>query len=133
MRKVHGLFAALIVAATTSCGGGGSSAGPPPPPPPPPPTCPANTFCMGSSVFTPTTRTVTTGTIVTWKNDSGVGHNVFWDDAAGRAAAGAGDGTGDIGDASTGSTHTRVFSTPGTYAFHCTIHAPGMKGTLTVN
>jgi plastocyanin len=57
-------------------------------------------------------------------------HNVTWNDAAGRAAALPGDGSGDIGDFGTG-THTRKFNTAGTYAFHCTIHA-GMNGTLTV-
>ena len=86
---------------------------------------------MGATVFTPNTRTVSAGTTVTWQNDSGVTHNVTWDDATGRTAAGAGDGTGNIGDFSSG-THTRVFTTPGTYGFHCTIHAPGMTGTLTV-
>src|SRR4051812_13700184 len=135
MRKLHGLFAALVIAATTPSGEAAGAAPPPPPPPPlpPPPTCPAGTFCMGSTVFIPTAVTVTAGSTVTWKNDSGVDHNVFWDDATGRNAAGAGDATGDIGNSNTGSTHTRVFTTPGTYGFHCTIHAPGMKGTLTVN
>ena len=57
--------------------------------------------------------------------------NVTWDDAAGRNAALAGDGTSNITDFSSGS-HTRLFNTPGTYGFHCTIHAPGMTGTLTV-
>jgi plastocyanin len=86
---------------------------------------------MGSTSFSPASRTVATGTTVTWDNSSGVIHNVTWDNATGRSAAVAGDGTGDISDFSNG-THTRMFNTPGTYGFHCTIHAPGMKGTLTV-
>jgi plastocyanin len=78
---------------------------------------------------------VAVGTTVTWQNDAGIQHNVTWNDAAGRTAALAGDGTGDIGTGvnevfSTG-THTRLFNTAGTYAFHCSIHA-GMNGTLTV-
>ncbi len=132
MRKLSGLFGALtLLVAMTSCGGdstapsggggGGGGGG----------NCPANTFCMGSSSFTPAARTVTAGTTVTWTNDSGVTHNVTWDDAAGRNAALAGDGTSNITDFSSGS-HTRLFNTPGTYGFHCTIHAPGMTGTLTV-
>jgi plastocyanin len=84
-----------------------------------------------ASTFSPTTLSVPAGTTVTWKNDTGVPHNVLWNDAAGRSAAGAGDGTGDIADAS--ATHTRKFVTAGTYGFHCSIHAPGMTGTLTVN
>jgi plastocyanin len=132
MRKLSGLVGALALAgATMSCGGGGSAGPPPPPPPPPPPTCAANTFCLGASSFAPTTLTVPAGTTVSWKNDSGVLHDVTWDNAAGVNAAGPGDGSGDLGTFSTG-THTRVINTPGTYGFHCNIHAPGMKGTLTV-
>jgi plastocyanin len=130
MRKITGLFGALILVLTTvSCGGstapgggggGGGGGG-----------CPANTFCMTSTTYTPTARTVTAGTAVTWQNDSGVIHDVIWDNATASAAAGAGDGSGDIGDFSSGS-HSRVFNTPGTYGFHCIHHAPGMTGTLTI-
>ena len=93
---------------------------------------------MGGSFFFTAAGTnthslsVPAGTTVTWDNSSGIGHNVLWDDAAGRAAAKAGDGAGDMPDFLSGSTHTRLFSTAGTYAFHCSIH-PGMNGTLVVN
>jgi len=86
---------------------------------------------MTSSTFTPTTRTVAVGSTVTWQNASGVGHNVTWDDATARAAAAAGDGTGDMPNFADGTTHTRMFNSAGTFGFHCTIH-PGMNGTLTV-
>lgn len=132
MPRISGLFGVLILSmGVLSCGGGGDNSVTPPPPPPPPPACPANTFCLLASTFSPTTLSVPAGTTVTWKNDTGVPHNVLWNDAAGRSAAGAGDGTGDIADAS--ATHTRKFVTAGTYGFHCSIHAPGMTGTLTVN
>jgi plastocyanin len=131
MRRLSGLFGALtLLLAMTSCGGdsaapgggggGGGGGG----------NCPANTFCMGSSSFIPGSRTVNTGTTVTWANDSGVDHNATWDNATGRSAALAGDGTGDM-TLNNGNTHTRLFNTPGSYGFHCTIHA-GMSGTLTV-
>jgi plastocyanin len=132
MGKISGLIGALfLMVAMTSCGGdstspggggggGGAGGG----------NCPAGTFCMGSSSFTPTTRTVTPGTTVVWQNDAGIPHNVTWNDATARNAALAGDGTGDIDDFSTGS-HSRLFNTAGSYGFHCTIHA-GMVGTLTV-
>jgi plastocyanin len=89
-----------------------------------------------SNTFSPTALTVTAGTTVAWRNDAGTSHNATWNDAAGRNAALAGDGTGDIGagigeDFTTG-THTRLFNAPGVYGFKCTIH-PGMNGTLTVN
>jgi plastocyanin len=83
-----------------------------------------------SNSFSPATLTVPIGTTVAWENDAGTLHNVTWNNAAGRTAAQAGDGTGDIADFSTG-THTRAFNTAGTFAFTCTIH-PGMNGTLTV-
>jgi hypothetical protein len=128
MRRVSSLFGAFILAiGLASCGGGGGGGvvtGPPPP------TCPANTFCLLASSFSPRSLTVSVGTIVSWENDLGVTHNVIWDDAAGRTAATAGDGSGDIGNFSTG-THTRAMATAGTYGFHCTIH-PGMTATVTV-
>jgi len=131
MRKIPGLIGALVLVLTAvSCGGGGDGGVTPPPPPPPPATCPANTFCMGGASFSPTARTVAAGTTVTWKNDSGTAHNVTWNDAAGRNAALAGDGTGDITPEFEGN-RTRLFNAAGTYPFHCTIHA-GMNATLTV-
>jgi plastocyanin len=135
MRKISGLFGALLlVLATVSCGGstapggggGGGGGGVVTPP-----ACPANTFCLTiSNTFSPTALTVAVGTTVSWRNDAGTLHNVTWNDAAGRAAALAGDGTSDIADYSTG-THTRLFNAAGVYPFHCTIHT-GMAGTLTV-
>lgn len=132
MRTISGLFGALVLAlGVASCGGGGDTTG----------TgggggggggnCPAGTFCMtAGNTFSPTSRTVAVGATVTWQNDTGTLHNVTWDDATGKSAAAAGDGSGDISQFSSG-THTRVFSTAGTYGFKCTIHL-GMNGTLTV-
>ena len=85
---------------------------------------------MTSSTFSPTSLTVTAPATVAWQNNVSVSHNVTWNDAAGRSAALAGDGPGDISEFSTGS-HTRLFNTAGVYGFTCTIH-PGMAGTLTV-
>jgi plastocyanin len=136
MRKVSGLFGALVLAlSVVSCGGGGGGystgtgggggggggGG----------TCPAATFCMKATTFTPATLTGAVGATITWQNSSGVGHNVVWDDATGRAAALAGDGTGDMPNFDTGMSHTRKFNAAGTYGFHCTIHQ-GMTATLTV-
>jgi len=89
---------------------------------------------MTSLAFNPTALTITHGATVTWQNDSGVIHNVTWVTAAGRTAAVAGDGAGDIDNFGAGS-HSRMFNTPGTYDFYCTIHGSptaGMHGTLTV-
>ena len=89
---------------------------------------------MTALAFSPSALTVTPGTTVAWQNASGTIHNVTWVTAAGRTAAVAGDGAGDIDNFSSGS-HTRQFTTPGTYDFYCTIHGSptaGMHGTLTV-
>ena len=129
MRKISGLIAGLLLLVSAiSCGGdstapgggGGGGGG----------NCPVNTFCMINNTFFPNALTVMGGTTVTWRNDDAFAHNVTWDNATGRSAALAGDGTGDTGDFSSG-THTRLFNTPGVYGFHCTIHF-GMNGTLTV-
>jgi plastocyanin len=128
MRKLSGLFGALmLVSALVSCGGGDTNVTPPPP------QCGTATFCTTiSNTFTPLTMTVAVGSTVTWDNESGQPHNVTWDTAAGRTAAAAGDGTGDMDlPSALGTAHTRVFNTAGTFGFHCTIH-PGMNGTLTV-
>jgi plastocyanin len=124
MRRLSGLFGALMLTVgVLSCGGGSTMTQPPP-------TCSANTICLESQTFFPSTLSVAAGTTVTFENDIGISHNVVWNDAAGVAAAGAGDGTGDIGVSTT--THTRKFTTAGTYGFHCTIHPATMTGTLTV-
>lgn len=91
--------------------------------------CPANTFCLRASTFDPTSLTVAIGTTVTWDNKSGVTHNVVFTDPTAAKSVGNGP-AGDIGQISSG-TAARSFSTPGTYAFHCTIHA-GMDGSVTI-
>jgi plastocyanin len=87
----------------------------------------ASQVCMTGSAFNPTTRTVTAGTTVTWRNGDGVTHTV----------------TNNPGSAETfnqtvnaGGTFARAFNTPGTFAYHCTIHGSptsGMRGTIVVN
>ena len=108
MRNFSSLFVGLILVLTVmSCGGSGimgTTGG----------VCPAGTFCMTSTTFTPTTRTATKDSTVTWQNASGVMHNVVWNDATARAAALAGDGTGDMPNFGSG-THTRLFNTAGTF------------------
>lgn len=140
MRKIVSLFGALALAVgVMSCGGGGGDGGgiTPPPPPPPPPTCAANTFCMGaSSFFTAagtgtTTLTVAANTAVTFTNDSGILHDVTFDDPTTALAVGNGD-SGDIPVHTSGS-HQRKFAVSGSsHPFHCTQHGQVMHGTVTV-
>lgn len=125
MKKFSSLVVIAMLSVSIACGSSGGSGGivsPPPPPPPPPPTCPDNTFCMRAATFQPTTLTVAKGTNVTFQNNSGVDHNIVFDNTTSGAA--------DIGPISSGSP-VRTFNTAGTFGFHCTIHA-GMIGSITV-
>ena len=141
MRKSSGLFGALILAiGVASCGGGGGGGGyitPPPPPPPPPPACPANTFCMPSTSFSfvtaagTTTLTVPVNTAVTWTNDSGIIHNVTFDDPTTALAVGTGS-AGNIPDHSSGSNQRQFAVSGSSHPFHCTIHGLGMHGTVAI-
>jgi plastocyanin len=70
--------------------------------------------------YTPASIVVSPGTTVTWTNDGPAPHTAtsnakVWD--SGRMAKGA--------------TFSHQFNTPGTFAYHCTIH-PNMKGTIVV-
>jgi len=74
---------------------------------------------------------VTSGTPVSWQNDSGVIHNVTFANPAAAGAVGTG-ASGNIPDHGSG-TNSRVFTAVGTtQGFQCTIHA-GMTGTVVVN
>ena len=126
MRMISGLFGALIlVIGIVSCGGSDTTGTA---------TCPANTFCMGSTTFFladgTTTLSVAANTAVMWTNNSATAHNVTFDDPATALAAGTGNGGNFAAPVS--STNQRKFAVSGSsHPFHCTIH-PGMSGTVTV-
>lgn len=123
---VRAIGIAVAVGAVASCGGGGGTITGVTPGPS---TCTGGTFCMGSANFIPTSANAAVGATVTWVNNSGVDHNVIFDNPA--AAQGVGGGaSGNIGTISSGS-QSRMFTTAGVITFHCTIH-PGMSGSLTV-
>jgi len=103
----------VVIACSKSSGGYGSTTNNNPPPP-------ANTVKIYNMAFTPATLTVTAGTTVTWNNSDYMTHTVTADD-----------GSFDSGNIATGSKFTKLFSTAGTYAYHCSIHA-GMKATIVV-
>ena len=71
--------------------------------------------------FAPASLTVKAGTTVTWTNTDGPTHSVKW-----------ADGTAGSSPLATGSSYTRTFAAPGTYAYVCGIHA-SMHGTIVVN
>ena len=71
--------------------------------------------------FQPPTQTVTVGSSVTFRNADSVTHTFT-----------ANGGAFDSGNVSPGGSFTFKFSTAGTFAFHCRIHA-SMTGTITVS
>jgi plastocyanin len=96
----------------TSTGGGGGGAG--------------AKVAMKNIQFNPQNVTIKAGDTVTWTNDEDVSHDV----------SGAGKGTkfssGAVGGMSKGDTFKFTFKNPGTYAYVCRVHAPGMHGTIKV-
>jgi plastocyanin len=118
------------VIALVSCGG--SSTGPPT----------SSTTCSGTAavsglgtvaatidatdnlVFVPASTTTQVGDVVEFKNTGTVAHTVTFQDA----------NDGCLSDAmlNPGSTWEVKFTAAGTYNYLCTIHAPNMKGEITV-
>ena len=117
MKQARKYFVAAGIAAivaTAGCSGGGYGNGGVTAPPDP------NTVSVGNNVFSGGTKTVASGTTITWKWAAGaVNHNVTFDDGQKSATQNSG-------------TYARKFDTPGTYNYHCTIHGPAMSGTITV-
>ncbi len=112
-------FMAAVVAAGVACsestdygGAGGGGGG-------------GRSVSVGAGAFSPSNLSVTTGS-VTWTWNSGaVTHNVTFED-----------GTDNSGDRASG-THSRTFSTAGSYRYRCTIHSTsftsGMIGQVAVS
>ena len=78
--------------------------------------------------FNPAIITVTAGTTITWTNMDSYAHTVT-SDSTGLFNS----GSISMGDAySGGGSWSHLFSTTGTYTYHCSIH-PTMKGKVIVN
>jgi plastocyanin len=73
-----------------------------------------------SFTFSPNPLTVAPGSTVTWTNLDGVSHTITADDGSW--------GSGTLGQ---GATYSHIFTSPGSYTYHCAIH-PFMKGTVMV-
>jgi len=128
MRPVPMLaFSLLLSAAACGGGGGGSYVTSPGPGPGPLPSGRTTTPKMSGAAFSPAVDTVTAGATVTWTNQDGFNHTV-------TAIPGSADAFSSSAVASGGS-FSHMFSTPGTYAYYCTIHGTptsGMRGTIVV-
>jgi plastocyanin len=116
------LLAVTCFATNASGGGGYGSTGPGPTTPPPPPVA-DHVDATASLAFTPATLNTQVGHAVTFAFGS-VGHNIFFDDAAGAPA--------NIPGVNSNTSATRTFDTPGTFTYSCHIH-PFMQGKVVVN
>jgi plastocyanin len=118
--KTKNLYLSILVLlisaiAMNACSKGSSYNSMPPVTPPA-----ANSVSIVNMSFSPASLTVVAGTTVTWTNNDNMTHTV------------TSDATGfDSGNLTVGSKFSQMFSTAGTYAYHCTIH-PTMKGTIIV-
>lgn len=81
-----------------------------------------NAVAIMNFAFAPAALTVKAGTTVTWTNKDGDAHTVTSQGSGGPLQSAA------LG---TGGTYSFTFTTPGTYAYLCTIH-PFMTATVTV-
>jgi plastocyanin len=75
---------------------------------------------MSNIAFGPATITVSAGTTITWQNNDAINHTSTSDT-----------GAWDTGIIAPGASKTTTFSTPGTFPYHCTVHAM-MTGTVVV-
>ena len=88
--------------------------------------------------FSPSSLTVKAGTTVTWSNQGPSAHTVVSDTNvfSSQLLAAPGGGGAYGGGETNGGTYQFTFMTPGTYAFHCSVHPPathpGFTGTITV-
>jgi plastocyanin len=70
--------------------------------------------------LSPSSLTVSVGDTVTWTNHDGVAHTST-----------SNTGVWNSGSLSNGQSFSFIFSTVGSFPYHCTIH-PSMTGTITV-
>jgi plastocyanin len=118
MRQLLSLTAAL---AAFACGGGGSDNQITNPPPPPPPPVATTSVTLQNLAFNPKAIKVSPSATVSFTNSDGIAHNVTFSSTAVTS----------VGNFSTGTKTVVMPATPGTYAYHCTIHA-GMTGSVLV-
>ena len=89
---------------------------------PPPTGGTGNIISIYGMTFSPSSKTVTKGTIVKWVNDDSYAHTATSNDGA----------TFDSGNIGAGSSYSYKAITAGTFNYHCTIHGTAMSGTLVV-
>ena len=104
---------AAILLVLAACGGGGGAAASASP------VATTTVDLPKSYKFEPAAIAVEAGATVTWTNHDNFSHTVTFDGDQPLAMA-------------PGESVTRLFSTPGQYAYVCTLHPQNMKGTVLV-
>jgi plastocyanin len=124
------IFPAILVLAACSGSSTKAPTAPPSTAPPPaasaapsaaPPAATGSAVSIAGFAFAPAALTISVGTTVTWTNNDSASHTVTADDGSFKS-----------GTLANGATFSQTFSTPGTFAYHCGIHA-SMTGTITVH
>lgn len=82
-------------------------------------------FEMGTRSFIPSSLTVTSPATISWRNESGVGHNV-------TSLSGPWPSVINVDMPSGSDDLDASLVTPGVYTFYCTIHGASMSGTISV-
>jgi plastocyanin len=85
------------------------------------PAAPVAKVIIANMSFSPSTLTVAAGTTVTWVNRDGDAHSVESRDKGFTSSP----------LLNTGEKHSYTFTTPGTYAYYCSVHA-SMTGKIVV-
>jgi plastocyanin len=80
----------------------------------------ANEVFMDNSAFSPSSKTISAGTTITWTNKESSTHTVTSDNALFES-----------GDMAKGKTFSFTFSNTGTFKYHCKYHA-GMTAEIIV-
>ena len=89
--------------------------------------------------FSPASLTIQVGSTVTWTNNGPTAHTTTSDASTWNSGTiSAPSGGGAYGGGAAGGSYQFVFAAPGTYGYHCALHAPsfpqyaGFTGTITV-
>jgi plastocyanin len=120
------VVAAFILILVSGCGSSNPMTNPSPTPNPGPITSGTSVSIVtgastrGSSSYSPNPINVSVGATVTWTNNDNVAHTSTADN-----------GQWNSGNIAPQGSFSRMFSTAGTFTYHCAIH-PGMVGTVTV-
>ena len=82
----------------------------------------SNGIVMTNMTFSPASKTVAKGTVVTWTNNDGFAHTVTSNDGSSFSS----------GTINGGGTYSYTANVVGSFDYHCTIHGLAMSGTLIV-